>query len=519
MNAKIDTQRVQHILTSTVMMAALMSPLAACGGSGGGLDSAASLPGTNNPSTPGDSGNPSEPNNPTTNPVITGLLQTTLGNTGKAVDNTLPLNLDSTLGGVGQALDPTIQPVVDTATGLTQQVGAITGLGQPADGAIKQVGGLVEGLGATVTGTSLPGGLSAGVGGLVENLGKTVSSTGGLLNADPKNPQPLTSVLGNATNAVGALTASLSGPGGLLNPVNQLVGGVTGDVLGGPSKPLLEPALGNVGKTVDNVLPLGLQPTLDGLGKALDPTASPLTNTVLGLTQQVGATTKLGTPVAGLLNSLGGTISNLDTQLPGSNVAGLNSVLQGLGGAVSNAGGLLNAAPSNPNPLGATLTNATDAVASLTNGLGLGSAVGGNNGGLLSPITGTLGGGTGGNSGLLAPVTGLLGGVTGNLGNTTGGTANSGLLGGLLGGVSGVSGGAGGTAGTNGGLLGGLTGGNASAGVSAGASTGASNSASNGGLLGGLLGGVTADVSGNASTGANNGGLLGGLLGGLSTKK
>ncbi|EGP48406.1 PE-PGRS family protein, partial [Achromobacter insuavis AXX-A] len=343
------------------------------------------------------------------------MLQTTLGNTGKAVDNTLPLNLGTTLGGVGQALDPTVKPVVDTVVGLTQQVGATTGLGKPVDGTVKQVGGLVEGLGTTVKGTGLPGGLSAGVGGLVEGLGKTVASTGGLLNADPKNPQPLTTVLGNATNAVGALTAGLSGPGGLLNPVNQLVGGVTGGVLGGPSKPLLEPALGNVGKTVDNVLPLGLQPTLGGIGKALDPTASPLAGTVVGLTQQVGATTKLGAPVAGLLNTLGGTVSNLGTQLPGGNVAGLNGVLQGLGGAVSSAGGLLNATPGNPNPLGATLANATGAVASLTSGLGLGGAVGGNNGGLLSPITGILGGVTGGaaggNGGLLAPVTGLLGGV------------------------------------------------------------------------------------------------------------
>ncbi len=32
MNAKIETQRVQRILTSTVMAAALMSALAACGG-------------------------------------------------------------------------------------------------------------------------------------------------------------------------------------------------------------------------------------------------------------------------------------------------------------------------------------------------------------------------------------------------------------------------------------------------------------------------------------------------------
>ena len=320
MNAKIETQRVQRILTSTVMAAALMSALAACGGGGGGSDkSSASLPGTNVPTNPGGPSDPNNPNNPT-DPVTTGLLQTTLGNTGGAVDNALPLNLDTTLGGVGKALDPTVKPVVDTVVGLTQQVGATTGLGQPVDGTVQQVGGLVQDLGTTVKGTGLPGGLSSGVGGLVEGLGKTVASTGGLLNADPQNPQPLTTILGNATNAVGALTAGLSGQGGLLNPVNQLVGGVTGGVLDGPSKPLLEPALANVGKTVDNVLPLGLQPTLGGLGAALDPTASPLAGTVVGLTQQVGATTKLGTPVAGLLNTLGGTVSNLGTQLPGGDV-------------------------------------------------------------------------------------------------------------------------------------------------------------------------------------------------------
>lgn len=53
MNAKIETQRVQRILTSTVMAAALMSALAACGGGGGGHKSSASLPGTNIPTNPG----------------------------------------------------------------------------------------------------------------------------------------------------------------------------------------------------------------------------------------------------------------------------------------------------------------------------------------------------------------------------------------------------------------------------------------------------------------------------------
>ena len=112
MNAKIETQRVQRILTSTVLAAALMSSLAACGGGGGGHKSgpSAGLPGTdiptnptgptgpNNPGNPGGPNNPGGPSdpNPPVNPVTTGLLQTTLGNTGKAVDNTLPLNLGTT---------------------------------------------------------------------------------------------------------------------------------------------------------------------------------------------------------------------------------------------------------------------------------------------------------------------------------------------------------------------------------------------------------------------------------------
>ena len=102
------------------------------------------------------------------------------------------------------------------------------------DGVLQQTGGLVSNLGTTVKGTGLPGGLSGGVGGLVDGLGKTVASAGGLLNASPNNPDPLKTVLGNATNAVGALTAGLGGQGGLLNPVNKLVGGVTGGLLSGP---------------------------------------------------------------------------------------------------------------------------------------------------------------------------------------------------------------------------------------------------------------------------------------------
>ena len=44
------------------------------------------------------------------------------------------------------------------------------------------------------------------------------------------------------------------------------------------------------------MLPLNLGTTLGGIGKALDPTVKPVTDTVVSLTQKVGATTGLGQP-------------------------------------------------------------------------------------------------------------------------------------------------------------------------------------------------------------------------------
>ena len=86
----------------------------ACGGGGGGSRSA-SLPGTDIPTNPGLPGNPGNPGNPetrgnpdpggpTTPTTTPGALQTTLGNTGKAVDNVLPLNLGTTLASARRSI-------------------------------------------------------------------------------------------------------------------------------------------------------------------------------------------------------------------------------------------------------------------------------------------------------------------------------------------------------------------------------------------------------------------------------
>src|SRR5690606_38261229 len=202
-----DLRRVPHLLARTALAVALSAALAACGGGGGGDDAIAGIPpGIGGGGNGGGNGGGGGSGGDTPAALPPGLLETTLGNTGQAVDNVAPLDLGKALAGVGEALDPTLAPVVGTVTGLTQQVGAATGLGAPVDGVLTQVGGVVGNLGDTVTGTGLPGGLGAGVGGLVSGLGDTVASVGGLLNANPDNPQPLTTVLGNATSAVGALT-------------------------------------------------------------------------------------------------------------------------------------------------------------------------------------------------------------------------------------------------------------------------------------------------------------------------
>ncbi|WP_394065843.1 collagen-like triple helix repeat-containing protein [Alcaligenes sp. WGS1538] len=416
----------------------------------------------------------------------------------------LPAGLQETGGKLGQTLDSVVAPVVDTATGLTQQVGGATGLGEPVNGLLNQTGGVVANLGEQLGNSGLPLNLGQGVGGLLTGLGNAVGSAGGLLHADPNNPAPLTAVLGHATGGLAALTDSLTGEGSLLYPLTGQLG-LGGLLNGGDAAPILEPALGNVGQAVDNIIPVGLNPILGNVGETLDTVVAPVGATVTHVTQQVGDGLGVGQPINALLGGVGSVLNQTGSAVDGAAGLGLGGLLGGLGDAVASAGGLLHATEGNPNPLGATLNHATGAVASLTGGLG------GGEGGLLAPVTGLVGGLTGGlaggeaNGGLLAPVTGLVGGLTGGL---TGGEANGGLLApvtGLVGGLTGGLAGGQGSASPNGGLLAPVT-----------------------GLVGGLVGGLTgspagepsAPPAGNPPAAANGGllapvnGLLGGLLGG-----
>ncbi|HRK84346.1 MAG TPA: collagen-like triple helix repeat-containing protein, partial [Alcaligenes faecalis] len=354
------------------------------------------------------------------------LTQNALGNLGQAVDNVVPLNLSKTGNQLGETLDGALKPVTDIVTDTSRTVGSVTGLGQPVNGLTQQVGGVVTNLGDQLGKTGLPLNLGEGAGGLLSHLGQAVGSVGGLLVNDPQNLNPLGNTLHHATKGVEVLTGSLLGEGSLLHPLTAQLG-LGGLLLAEEGEPVLKPALGNVGQTVDNILPLGLNPILGDVGGALDNTVAPVVATVTNVTQQVGDGLGVGQPINALLGGVGSALGNVGSQLDHAAPLGLGGVVGHLGQAVASAGGLLHHTDSNTNPLGDTLNHATQAVASLTGGLG--GLTGGDGGGLLAPVTGLLGGLGGGeaaNGGLLAPVTDLVGGLTGGLAG--GDAANGGLL-------------------------------------------------------------------------------------------
>src|SRR5690606_29415148 len=282
-----------------------------------------------------------------------------------------------------------------------------------------------------------------------------LGSAGGLLN--PNNGQnALGDTLGHVTQGVAHLTGSLLGEGSLLSPLTKQLG--LGSILDGEQAPVLQPALGNVGQAADNLLGLGLNQPLAGVGAALDTTLSPVTGTVSNITQQVGDGLGVGQPINALLGGLGSALGQTGAQVSDATPLGLGNTLAHLANTLTSAGGLVHG--NEANPVGAVLDNATLAVASLTDGLGLtgadgggllGGLTGGGEGGLLAPVTGLVGGLTGGlgggdaaQGGLLAPVTNLVGGLTGGLGGAAqGGEASNGAQqgGGLLAPVTGLVGG------------------------------------------------------------------------------
>src|SRR5690606_4221824 len=140
------------------------------GGNGGGNN------GGGNGGNGGDNGNGGNGGNGGDNGTQSSLLNPALKNTGQAVDNVIDLNLSQTGEQLGNALDPVLSPVTDTVTDLTQSLGQATGLGQPVDGLLGEVGTTLSGLGGDLSNSGLPLNLGEGVGGLVGELCNALGS-------------------------------------------------------------------------------------------------------------------------------------------------------------------------------------------------------------------------------------------------------------------------------------------------------------------------------------------------------
>src|SRR5690606_39423287 len=120
--------------------------------------------------------------------------------------------------------------------------------------------------------------------------------------------------LHHATKGIEVLTGSLLGEGSLLHPLTAQLG-LGGILLAEGGEPVLQPALGNIGQTVDNILPLGLNPILGDVGGALDNTVAPVVATVTNVTQQVGDGLGVGRPMHALRGGGGSALGNVGSQL------------------------------------------------------------------------------------------------------------------------------------------------------------------------------------------------------------
>ncbi|MEQ4617206.1 MAG: collagen-like triple helix repeat-containing protein [Corticimicrobacter sp.] len=337
-----------------------------------------------------------------------GAVETLLGNTGTITDNLAGTSLGGPLTDLGNSIDPLVEPVLSPLTQLTQRIGADTGLGAPINDALGQTGNLLGQTGQALGSSGLPLNLDSGAEGLLTGLGDTVASLGGLLHATPGETMPLATTLGHATGALDALASALVADGGLLQPLAAPLQNLTTTLMPpGQTVAILEPALGNTGAALDNLVPLNLGSILGNTGAVLDQAAVPAGMAVVGLTQQVGAATGLALPADQVLGSLGNALSTaggqLDQALP---VGGIGHLVQQVGAGIASTGGVLNPNHAQAgNPLGATLGHVTHGVAGLTSGLaqGLGQ-------GLTGSLTGNPAqeGTTGGLGGLLGGGLGIL---------------------------------------------------------------------------------------------------------------
>ncbi|WP_455570245.1 hypothetical protein [Acinetobacter haemolyticus] len=283
-------------------------------------------------------------------------------------------------------------------------------------------------------------------------------------------------LLSPITGIIGGISGG--GGGGLLSPITGIIGGISGGGDGG----LLSPITGIIGGIGGG--DLGNNPVTGVIQAGIDilQGAESLKTTIINTGINTAADTILGVfpqaehPVSDLANlgtltfetsrdTVNGTLEAI------SDLAGAN-----FGGALSNATGVVGTLINN----GSTAAGIIQHVigedilgGGIIDGIGggggllspitgiIGGIGGGGDGGLLSPITGIIGGIGGGDGGLLSPITGIIGGIGGGDGGLL--SPITGIIGGIGGGSDGsllspITGIIGGIGGGDGGLLSPITG-------------------------------------------------------------
>lgn len=140
------------------------------------------------------------------------VLGTSMGNIGKAVDNLLPLELQQTARLLGQELDTSVLDYVDVEVvfeAVHNQMHALIPPEPVLSPALQLAHGQIHSLGDTVAAIGLPLETGQAASRLFHGVGDTVLSTGGLLYDVPDEPNPLTPILGSATNGLAATTETL----------------------------------------------------------------------------------------------------------------------------------------------------------------------------------------------------------------------------------------------------------------------------------------------------------------------
>lgn len=150
------------------------------------------------------------------------VLESSLGNLGRAVDNLLPLELEPTTSLLGRGLDNSVLEYVDfevTFEVLHNQLHSWLKPEQVLSPALQLAHESFDSLGDTVAATGLPLQAGQAASELLHGVGDAVLSTGGLLYDVPNEPNPLTSILGHATNGIAATTEALFQGNTLLPPL------------------------------------------------------------------------------------------------------------------------------------------------------------------------------------------------------------------------------------------------------------------------------------------------------------